>query len=188
MTHSDSVLDLVNSKLGGLVRRVIVEHGDTIAFAHPDKLNEIFSLLKLDAELHFDMLVYITAVDYLDSADQRFELVYQFLSIRNGHRLRLKVGVAEEAPSVPTATAWWHSANVLEREVWDMYGIAFDGHPDLRRILMYKEFDGHPLRKDYPVQGKQPRVRLRRPEVRNTAMDMVRPELVQIGGTSKKDL
>jgi NADH:ubiquinone oxidoreductase subunit C len=74
----------------------------------------------------------------------------------------------------------------MEREAWDMYGVTFKGHPDQRRILMYDEFEGHPLRKDYPVQGKQPRIPLRSPEVRNTAVDMARPNLVSINRRAKQ--
>ena len=110
----------------------------------------------------------------------RFDLVYNFLSIANLNRLRIKVAVSETQAEVQTLTGLYESANFMEREVWDMYGIKFTDHPDLRRILMYDEFEGHPLRKDYPVQGKQPRVPMRHPEVSNTARLMQRPELVQI--------
>jgi NADH-quinone oxidoreductase subunit C len=126
------------------------------------------------------MLLDVTAVDWLDSRPERFEVVYQLLSLSTASRLTVKVAVSESSPELPSATALWHSANFLEREVWDMFGIRFQGHPDLRRILMYEEFQGHPLRKDYPVQGKQPRIPLRMPEVENTARRMQRPDLVAI--------
>jgi len=107
-------------------------------------------------------------------------VVYQLLSIPNRSRLTIKVPVSEDSPEVASATSLWSGASFLEREVWDMFGIRFSGHPDLRRILMYEEFVGHPLRKDYPVQGKQPRIPLRGPEVENTARRMIRPDLVTI--------
>ena len=88
--------------------------------------------------------------------------------------------VPENDPVVDSMVELWPGADFMEREVWDMYGIKFKGHPDLRRILMYDEFVGHPLRKDYPVQAKQPRVPLLNPEVRNTAVDMKRAALVTI--------
>ena len=96
-------------------------------------------------------------------------------------------GEPEENPEVDSLTGLWSVTNFLEREVWDMYGIKFKNHPDLRRIMMYDEFEGHPLRKDYPVQGKQPRVQLRHPEVENTARLMQRPALVQINSKKEKD-
>ncbi len=88
--------------------------------------------------------------------DQRFEVVYHFYSILHRHRVRLKVAVMEDDATVPSLTALWPSANWYEREVWDMFGIRFSGHPDLKRILMYEGFEGHPLRKDYPVNKRQP--------------------------------
>lgn len=86
----------------------------------------------------------------------RFAVVYHFFSTAHKHRLRLVVPVEEADAEVDTLTSLWAGANWLEREVWDMYGIRFRGHPDLRRILMYEEFQGHPLRKDYPVNKRQP--------------------------------
>ena len=88
----------------------------------------------------------------------RFTVVYHFYSMFHRHRLRLAVPVeeAEGVAEVDSLTSLWPGANWLEREVWDMFGIGFRGHPDLKRILMYKEFEGHPLRKDYPVKKRQP--------------------------------
>ncbi len=86
----------------------------------------------------------------------RFAVVYHFFSTTHKHRLRLVVPVGDEDPEVDSLTSLWPGANWLEREVWDMFGIVFRGHPDLKRILMYEEFEGHPLRKDYPVNKRQP--------------------------------
>ena len=86
----------------------------------------------------------------------RFEVVYHFFSLPIRHRLRLKVRVEESDMIVHSLTSLWASANWFEREVWDMYGIRFQGHPNLKRILMYEEFQGHPLRKDYPINKRQP--------------------------------
>jgi NADH-quinone oxidoreductase subunit C len=86
----------------------------------------------------------------------RFAVVYHFYSLPQKHRLRVEVILDEEDANVDSLTSLWRGANWLEREVWDMFGIRFNGHPDLRRILMYEEFEGHPLRKDYPVKKRQP--------------------------------
>jgi NADH-quinone oxidoreductase subunit C len=102
------------------------------------------------ASLRFNVLVEITAVDYLPRAP-RFEVVYHLLSVPNRLRLRLKVRVAD-GETVPTVQGVWPGAGWPEREVWDMFGIVFDGHPDLRRLLMPEDWEGHPARKDYPVQ------------------------------------
>jgi NADH-quinone oxidoreductase subunit C len=88
--------------------------------------------------------------------ESRFAVVYHFYSLAHKHRLRLVVGLDETDAEVDSLTSLWPGANWLEREVWDMFGIRFDGHPDLKRILMYEEFEGHPLRKDYPVKKRQP--------------------------------
>jgi len=86
----------------------------------------------------------------------RFTVVYHFYSIQHKHRLRLVIPVEETEAALDSLTTLWAAADWLEREVWDMYGIRFNGHPNLKRILMYKEFEGHPLRKDYPVNKRQP--------------------------------
>ncbi len=88
--------------------------------------------------------------------DERFAVVYHFYSLKYKHRLRLVVPVEEGEPEVDSLNSLWGGANWLEREVWDMFGIRFRGHPDLKRILMYEEFEGHALRKDYPVNKRQP--------------------------------
>lgn len=154
--------------------------GDSVVWTPKDGAKGFFNTLKFDSELSFDFLVSITAVDWLDKRETRFELVYHLMSHKTKERLRVKIDIPENNPEAESVTAIWASANFLEREVYDMYGIKFKGHPDLRRILMYDEFEGHPLRKDYPVQGKQPRIQMLHPEVRNTAVDMIRPNLVSI--------
>jgi NADH-quinone oxidoreductase subunit C len=106
-------------------------------------------------ELRFDQLSDLTAVDYLGRAP-RFEVVYHLNSLAHRHRLRVKVPVPEDDPWAHSVIDVWKAANWLEREAWDMFGIRFVGHPDLRRILMYEEFVGHPLRKDYPHTKRQP--------------------------------
>jgi NADH-quinone oxidoreductase subunit C len=114
-----------------------------------------------DAEpLAFDMLADLTAVDYLKFPGRedgpRFEVVYHLYSVGHNHRLRVKVRVDEDDAVVPTVVGLWPIADWLEREVWDMFGIRFAGHPDLRRLLLYEQFVGHPLRKDYPINRRQP--------------------------------
>ncbi len=180
-SKSEALQRLLTQKLGAKIIESKLELGDAIIRVAREDLGALFKLLKEDSELSFDLLVDITAVDWVDQQRERFEVVYHFLSLRHLHRLRVKAWVPESNPAVETATTYWKGANFMERETWDMYGVVFTGNSDLRRLLLYDEFVGHPLRKDYPVQGKQPRIRLRSPEVRNTAADMVRPALVQIG-------
>ena len=88
--------------------------------------------------------------------EYRFEIVYHFYSLTKNHRLRVKVPVTLQEPEVDSLTGLWPAANWFEREVWDMFGIRFRGHPNLKRLLMYEPFEGHPLRKDYPVYKRQP--------------------------------
>lgn len=145
-----------------------------------DAAYAVFETLKNDERFLFNMLVDVTAIDWMDKREPRFDVVYHLLSITFSSRLCLRVAVDEDTPTVASVRPLWPAANFLEREVWDMYGIHFDGHGDMRRILMYEEFVGHPLRKDYPVKGKQPRVPLRVPELRNTSEDMNREQLVSL--------
>ena len=116
------------------------------------RLVEVLKTLRDHPDLACDLLLDICGVDYPDR-DQRFEVVYHLTSLDKGHRFRLKVPVAEDEPSVPSAGGIWKAADWFEREAWDMMGIRFDGHPNLRRILTHEAFQGHPLRKDFdPTQ------------------------------------
>jgi NADH-quinone oxidoreductase subunit C len=114
------------------------------------------ALQYLKEELGFDLLVDITCVDYLRlrGATGRFGLVYLLARSLTGERLTVRCLLNEPDPRAPSVTPLWAGADWLEREVWDMFGIRFDGHPDLRRILLPEEFAAHPLRKDYPLQGR----------------------------------
>jgi NADH-quinone oxidoreductase subunit C len=116
-----------------------------------DHVTELARALRDRDGLNFNVLVDVTAVDHWPR-EPRFELVYLLLSIENRLRVRMKVRLHGEDPHVETVTGVWPAANWLEREVWDMFGIAFDGHPDPRRLLMPEDWEGYPLRKDYPVQ------------------------------------
>ena len=130
--------------------------GDQTVTIKKDCGNEFFQFLRDDSELAFNFLMDITAVDYLSKKDERFEVVYHFYSLKYNHRLRVKIPVSEEDCVAESITPFWKTANWYEREIWDMYGIKFRNHPNLRRILMYEEFKGHPLRKDYPINKRQP--------------------------------
>jgi len=179
--RNQAFLHLLKQKFSSQLIEADLSLGDVVVRIRRESVADIFRLLKLDSDLKMNFLVSVTAVDWLDARDERFDVVYHLMSVSNLYRLRVKVAVPESAAEVASVTSLWSGANFMEREVWDMFGIRFAGHPDLRRILMYDEFEGHPLRKDYPVQGKQPRMQLRHPEVRNTAVDMQRAALVQIG-------
>lgn len=116
----------------------------------------LFKFLRDEPGLDFKFLMDLTAVDYLNRKDTRFEVVYHFYSLNSNSRLRIKSPVSEDDCSIESVSALWKTANWYEREVWDLYGIKFNGHPDMRRILLYEEFKGHPLRKDYPINKRQP--------------------------------
>jgi NADH-quinone oxidoreductase subunit C len=138
--------------------RIVDAHrhcGDATIVIGRDAAPEVFQTLRDAPEFSFAVLVDVTAVDYLGQTP-RFEVVYHLYSLTHNHRLRVKIRVPEDEPWVHSLTRLWHAANWLERECWDMFGIRFVGHPDPRRILMYEEFVGHPLRKDYPVDKRQP--------------------------------
>jgi NADH-quinone oxidoreductase subunit C len=125
--------------------------GDWTVIVPVARLIEVLTWLRDDPAASFNFCSDVTAVDW-PSRDARFDVVYMLYSVPHRHRARVKVQVAEGEP-VPTATAVWPAANWLEREIYDMFGITFAGHPDLRRILMPDEWQGHPQRKDYPLEG-----------------------------------
>lgn len=149
---------LVERLRGHLGEGLLSSHafrGDCTAVVARDALIAACEFLRDDPDSAFDMLVDVTVVDYLGRRP-RFEVVYHLYSIEKNHRIRLKVPVEQDDAKVPSAVPVWRGANWLEREAWDLYGIEFEGHPDLRRIYLYEEFEGHPLRKDYPKQRRQP--------------------------------
>ena len=140
--------------LAPLVSGAAYEAAPSVDFATiyvpADRLVATCAALREHPSLNFNVLVEVTAADYFPR-DPRFEIVYHLLSVPHRHRLRLKVRTTE-ALGVPTVQGIWPCAGWLEREVWDMFGVVFDGHPDLRRLLMPEDWEGHPQRKDYPVQ------------------------------------
>jgi NADH-quinone oxidoreductase subunit C len=147
--------------LGDAIKASHSYRGDETIVVEASIIVDVMRQLKEDPELQMSFLVDLTAVDYL-GRDPRFEVVYHLRSFATGARLRVKAPLSEPEegyPVIDSVVPLWAGANWLEREVWDLYGIKFRGHPDLRRILMYEEFVGHPLRKDYPKEGRQPLVR-----------------------------
>jgi NADH-quinone oxidoreductase subunit C len=132
-------------------------HGEETIVVDRERALEIMKALSAEPDFAFNMLTDVTAVDWPDR-QPRFEVIYHLNSLERRHRLRVKVPVDGGDPWVHSACGVWKAANWLEREAYDMFGIEFRGHPDLRRILLYDEFVGHPLRKDYPYQRRQPLV------------------------------
>jgi len=138
---------------------VIDAHGQTTVVCDKQRIQDILSFLKQEPDLKFDRLSDVTAVDYQehphrDPNDPRFDVVYSLYSHPHNQRLRVRAQVEEEDARIASATSVWRGAEWPEREAFDMFGIRFDGHPDLRRILMPHNFEYHPLRKDYPLRGK----------------------------------
>ena len=144
-------------RLPGAVEATHAHRGDATARVAAEQVPDVLRLLRDDPALAFEMLSDVTAVDQLDR-EPRFEVVYHLYSLSRNQRLRVKVRVAEDACEVESLVELWPSANWMEREVWDLYGIRFRNHPDLRRLLLYDAFEGHPLRKDYPKERRQPLV------------------------------
>ncbi|MGQ9463359.1 MAG: NADH-quinone oxidoreductase subunit C [Candidatus Fervidibacter sp.] len=154
LTELDKLLQVaerLKSHLGeGAIEEVKVHNGEVSIVVNREVLTETLSYLR-DQE-HFEMLVDATAVDYLPlRGEPRFEVVYHLLSLSQRIRLRVKVRVKSDDAWVPTVCYIYPNANPYEREIWDMFGIHIDGHPNLKRILTYEEFPGHPLRKDFPL-------------------------------------
>ncbi len=150
-----SILEKIKAKFAPAIVEVPNPQGEDTLCIPRESLLEVVAFLQQEPELRFEMLVDLTVVDH-SPRTPRFEVVYHFLSLAWSYRLRLRVPVLEENPLVPSLASLYPGANWLEREAWDMFGVGFSGHPDLRRILMYEEFEGHPLRKDYPYRKRQP--------------------------------
>jgi NADH-quinone oxidoreductase subunit C len=141
----------LDSTLGDYLQSSAVENGELTLRAPVESLERVVKFLRDDSTCRFEMLVDVCGVDYPERAP-RFDVVYHLLSISNNQRVRVKVSLDEEG-AVPSLTALYNTAGWFEREVWDLYGIYFTNHPDLRRILTDYGFEGHPLRKDFPLTG-----------------------------------
>lgn len=134
------------------VAEVKFDRDEMTIYVEPENLREACALLRDDAGCAFNFLSDITCVDWYP-AEPRFEVVYHLLSIAKKERVRIKVRLDSASPAVDSVTSVWPGANYFEREVFDLFGIRFAGHPYLRRLLMPEDWEGHPLRKDYPVEG-----------------------------------
>ena len=145
----------VDFKAGPLLAREDAAREQTCIRVAADDLLEVMRFLRDDERCRFDMLADLTCVDYLDYPDaaDRFGVTYTLVSTTLGHRLWVKCFANDPTPQVPSVTSLWKGATWPEREVWDMFGVRFEGHPDLRRLLTDYGFIGHPFRKDFPLSG-----------------------------------
>jgi NADH-quinone oxidoreductase subunit C len=154
MSDLRSVVERLQRQFPQDVLAVAEFRGDLSVTVRKTALRSIGRFLKEEPELGFDYIVHVSSVDY-PTESERFEVVYEVYSMRRRLRIRLKTRVSEADGEIDSLSAVWYGANFMEREVYDMMGIRFHGHPDLRRILMPDEYEeGFPLRKDFPLQGK----------------------------------
>jgi NADH-quinone oxidoreductase subunit C len=151
---SASLPPALEEKLPGAVAEVLTSRGELYLRVEAASLVEVCRFLREEPEWNFDFLALVSAVDWLGKTP-RFEVVYHLRSLANNTRVGLKAAVPDETLTVPSVTNVWKSADWLEREVYDLYGITFAGHPDLRRIMMPDDWEGHPYRKDFPLEGRQ---------------------------------
>ncbi|MCP5396668.1 MAG: NADH-quinone oxidoreductase subunit C [Sphingomonadaceae bacterium] len=149
IASNEGVLDALTAALGDMVVASKEEHGEIVLTIARDRIEDALRDLRDNHE--YQQLMEIAGADYPDR-EERFEVVYMLLSLTKNHRIMAKVSAAESTP-VPTVTTLWPNAGWLEREVFDMYGVIFDGNTDLRRILTDYGFEGHPFRKDFPLTG-----------------------------------
>jgi NADH-quinone oxidoreductase subunit C len=152
MTQAQQELgEYVSNALSQEVLSWEIKTGELIVMARASAVAKVLAFLRDDANCLFKQLSDITGVDY-PNQEKRFQVVYNLLSLKHNQRIRIKVETDEDAP-VPSVTGIFSAAGWYEREVWDMYGIAFADHPDMRRLLTDYGFSGHPLRKDFPLTG-----------------------------------
>lgn len=151
MAENNRAVIKLREKFASSVVEVVEFRGEVTVTVKKSDIIPVLSFLK--QSLQYNLLTDVTAVDYLGKKEDRFMMVYQLYSIPVKDRLRIKAAVSEDDCRIQSATQVWQTANWLEREVYDLFGIVFENHPDLRRILMTDDWVGHPLRKDYPLQG-----------------------------------
>jgi NADH-quinone oxidoreductase subunit C len=151
---TDTISELaahIEARQPDAVREIRISHGELTLLAERDQITGLLRFLRDDQQCRFETLIDICGVDYPERSE-RFEVVYHLLSMRMNNRIRVRIRTDAETP-VPSCVGLWAGANWFEREAFDMYGIAFSGHPDLRRILTDYGFEGWPLRKDFPLTG-----------------------------------
>lgn len=158
--QESEIASRVTARFGADVLQEYNFRGQYAVTVRPAAIREVLTFLRDDPALKFNILMDVAGVDYLDypgddDREWRFEVVYQMYSLDLNHRFRIKVGVPDETVPVPSVWDLWNIANWMEREVWDLFGVHFEGHPNLRRILCHDEFVGHALRKDYPITRRQ---------------------------------
>ena len=154
------VLEELKQKFPEKIKEISVQFGDESIIVDRNSLLDIAQFLRNEPHV-YSILLDLTCVDY-KGQEPRFEMVYHLYSLSNKQRLRIKARLAEKDLWIDSLTSLWKNANWLEREIYDMFGVHFKGHPDLRRIFMYEGFEGYPLRKDYPLRKRQPRIPLRK--------------------------
>jgi NADH-quinone oxidoreductase subunit C len=156
----EKILEDLKQKFSDNILDMTAQFGDDVIQIKKDALQDIVNFLKEDPYA-FTMLLDLTCVDYMGE-EKRFEMVYHLFSLSLKLRLRFKTRLPENDLKIDSLTPIFKNANWLEREVYDMFGVHFDGHPYLRRLFMYDGFEGHPLRKDYPLRKQQPKIQLRK--------------------------
>jgi len=155
----DKIRQFILGQFGDSVIREDDFRGELSFYIKPEALAPLCQALKEEPELQVDHLKDITAIDWLGGAEGergRFEIVYNLYSLKHSFRFFLKVFLPDDAPRIASLTSLWNGADWLEREVWDMFGIEFEGHPNLTRILTPDDFDGYPLRMDFPLTYEVP--------------------------------
>ena len=157
--ENQKVIEALQEKFPEAVVEVSAQFGDDTLVIQKKALQEIMEFL-YPKPYEFTMLLDLTCVDYMGETP-RYQMVYHVYSMTHSLRLRIKAAVGEGDLTIDSLTGLWKNANWLEREVYDMFGIRFNRHPDMRRLFMYEGFEGHPLRKDYPLRKRQPCIQLR---------------------------
>jgi NADH-quinone oxidoreductase subunit C len=155
MNIENNIVKKIKEKFPEAVSDVKTFRDELTLYIERDSISMVAKYLRDNDELDFDFLSDLCGVDRI-SSDNAFEVVYHLYSIKRNHRVRLKAQIPASKPTISTVTDIWKTANWHEREAYDMFGIVFEGHPSLERILTPDGFEGHPLRKDYPLRGRQP--------------------------------
>ena len=154
--YFDEVVDALELAFAGFddaVEKVIVDRGELTLHIEPSRIAEVCQAMRDDPALRFELCSSVSGVDYLGQDDRNLHIVYHLTSMTFRRRVRLECAVSVDEPHLPSVTAVYPTADWQEREAYDMFGVVFDGHPNLTRILMPDDWEGHPQRKDYPLGG-----------------------------------